>query len=86
MTRIVSKADIFPHAYFGIQGYIHHGTELWITPINGEKPCSKNLYEDPSCSNSMSLLYNFKDHFFYWDVDYLTCLVEKPGDFLEQFI
>ncbi|XP_035714885.1 lipase-like isoform X3 [Folsomia candida] len=86
MNRVVARADIaahlFPVSALGVidlltgENYVHHGQEVWI---NGEEInfCSKTVYEDPNCSNSLGPLYTLLDHFQYFDADITVCyLVE----------
>ncbi|OXA42166.1 lipase [Folsomia candida] len=81
-NRVVARADIIPHfppvtafgflnAFLGVN-YIHHGQEVWI---NGNDTifCSKAVYEDPTCSNSLGPIYTIVDHLQYFDADYSVC-------------
>ncbi|OXA43133.1 lipase [Folsomia candida] len=82
MNRVVARADIVAHLFpvsvpllFG-EYYVHHGQEVWI---NGEEInfCSKRVYEDPNCSNSLGPVYSVLDHLQYFDADLTVCyLVE----------
>jgi len=77
--RVVSRADLAPHvipvtpvtAMTGIQ-YAHHTQEVWL---NGAATnfCSKSVYEDWSCSNSLGPAYTLVDHLQYFNVDYTVC-------------
>ncbi|OXA42457.1 Lipase, partial [Folsomia candida] len=86
MNRVVARADIIPHlgpvSALGVfdlltgKNCVHHGQEVWI---NGEEInfCSKTVYEDPNCSNSLGPLYTVLDHLQYFDADISACyLVE----------
>lgn len=85
VTRIVGHADIIPHLPLASLGYVHHGTELWITP-DEDKSCSKEVYEDFSCSNSLGPAYIPSDHSTMWDVTHaLECSINNPGSVLAQF-
>lgn len=89
VARIVNKGDIIAHiapATGLSSGYFHHGTELWISPTDGDKVCSKSVYEDPKCSNSLGPVYSVLDHIFYWDVQYLKCALENPITLLAEFV
>jgi hypothetical protein len=83
LSRVVNKADPIPHCPISSLGYVHHGTELW-TEMNGNvKSCSKHFYEDPTCSNSMSPVYNPIDHNIYYGVR-IGCVPRPFGNILES--
>lgn len=87
VTRIVNKADIVPHLPTSSMGFVHHGTELWITPNNEDKICSKTVYEDPTCSNSLGTAYQATDHPMVWNVTHATeCALKNPGNLMSQFV
>jgi hypothetical protein len=48
--------------------------------------CSKLLYEDPSCSNSLGPWYNTQDHLKYWDVVISACTERNPLPIMKQFV
>lgn len=56
---------------FGVN-YVHHTQEVWING-NITKFCSKTVYEDRTCSNSMGPSYTLLDHGQYFDVDIFSC-------------
>ncbi|OXA39301.1 Lipase [Folsomia candida] len=85
LTRVVNKADFAAHAPSSLVGYVHHGNELWIMPTEAEKVCSKTVYEDPSCANSVASMANLPDHLQYWDVAYLSCAGADPVSTAKQF-
>ncbi len=84
------RADLFVHAIpvsgFGLTAtvagtyYLHHGQEIWING-NVTNFCSKTVYEDFSCSDSLDPTYTPVDHLQYFDCDMSTCyFVESGGD------
>ncbi|OXA42036.1 Lipase [Folsomia candida] len=85
LTRVVNKADFAAHAPSSLAGYVHHGNELWIMPSGEEKVCSKTVYEDEKCANSVASMANLPDHLQYWDVAYLSCAGADPVSTAKQF-
>ncbi|OXA49511.1 Lipase [Folsomia candida] len=83
MIRVVGASEgvphIPPHKAFEIFYiptkivYVHHGQEVWLNE-NEVYYCSKDVYEDPYCSNSIGRNFNKLDHLFYFDADYSICL------------
>ncbi|XP_021961427.2 lipase-like [Folsomia candida] len=85
MSRVVARADIIPHvppvSALGIMdvlasiNYVHHTQEVRATPSGHIPPtfCSKNFFEDPTCSNSLGPKYSLGDHEKYFDADYTVC-------------
>ncbi|XP_035716685.1 lipase-like [Folsomia candida] len=85
MARVVSGADKVPHIQIipkyvlgmlnlptGIM-YVHHGQEVWLSD-NEIYYCSKQVYEDPDCSNSVGRNYHLLDHLHFFDVNYSLCI------------
>ncbi|OXA42068.1 lipase [Folsomia candida] len=86
ITRVVNKADFAAYTPQALGGYVHNGNELWIMPTGGERVCSKEVYEDPYCANSMAALSNVHDHLHYWDVHFLSCAGADPVATAKQFV
>lgn len=79
-------AHVNPVSAFGTFGlllgvnYVHHTQEVWING-NNTRFCSKTVYEDASCSNSMGPTYTLLDHGQYFNVNLFSCfLVEGWGE------
>ncbi|OXA40026.1 Lipase [Folsomia candida] len=53
--------------------YVHHGQEVWLSD-NEIYYCSKQVYEDPDCSNSVGRNYHLLDHLHFFDVNYSLCI------------
>ncbi|XP_021967678.1 lipase [Folsomia candida] len=85
ITRVVNQADFAAHAPPAIAGYVHYGTELWITET-GIKKCSRKMYEDPTCANSVAEAANLPYHLKYWDVAFLSCALKNPLWTVQQFV
>jgi len=72
-ARVVSHSDIVPHSFPSKLGFIHKQNELWMYKQNSTelKYCSKKVYEDPRCSNSLGnsiLNYTVAEHFQYFEI------------------
>ncbi|XP_021966037.1 lipase [Folsomia candida] len=86
ITRVINKADFAAYTPSALGGYVHNGNELWIMLTGGEKVCSKMVYEDLSCANSLAALSNVHDHLHYWDVHFLSCAGADPVATAKQFV
>ncbi|OXA48046.1 Lipase [Folsomia candida] len=87
ITRVSNKADFAAYLPPSIHGYVHFGSEVWINSKEEEIICSKEVYEDPTCTNSMPvLLHNLADHLIYWDMEYLACAGQHMETTLGQFV
>ncbi|OXA39371.1 lipase [Folsomia candida] len=86
ITRVINKADFAAYTPPSLGGYVHHGNELWLSPTGEEKVCSKTVYEDPNCANSVASMSNLPDHLQYWDVAYLSCAGADPFSTAGQFV
>lgn len=61
--------------------YLQTQTEFWINGPDNQRFCSRSVYEDPTCSNSMGPAYNVFDHLVYFDANYNLCF-GQPAQFL----
>ncbi|KAL0076060.1 secreted triacylglycerol lipase [Phycomyces blakesleeanus] len=72
ITRVIHNQDIVPHVPPQYLGFLHPGTEYWITDEDRVKICRSEL-DSSQCSNSIVPFTKLRDHLTYFGIDTGTC-------------